>query len=232
MADQEQGSLYDAEHHIRYLKLDYLQRILKVDNPQAVQASVAYASVLNEIGVTAENYPLFLEVLNTNNKWVIDGLTEGMDLDQFFKPVIPTYYIVQQIFSLFTKKRRNELNEKTMRILLAYLLMIYREPHRGYEMYPLSIPDVNNMAKHIREDRGEDDHINHHSLEILRYLNEMNELSGYKELGEKVDIATQAGKIRSCFYDTKRTLRNALTEVLLEEGTPQPGIQPEYIYAG
>jgi hypothetical protein len=229
MAEQE--SLYDAEKHIRYLKLDYLQRILKVDKPQAVQAAMTYASVLNEIGVTAENYPLFLEVLNTNNRWVIDGLTEGMDLDQVFKPVIPSYYIIQQIFSLFANKRRYELNEKTMQILLSYLQMIYREAHRGYEMYPLSIPDVNNMAKHIREDRGDDDPINSHILEILRYLNEMNELSAYKELGEKVDIATQAGKIRSCFYDTKRSLRNAITDVLLEEGNPQDGIPPEYIYA-
>jgi hypothetical protein len=59
----------------------------------------------------------------------------------------------------------------------------------------------------------------------------MNELSAYKELGEKVDIATQAGMIRSCFYDTKRSLRNAITDVLLEEGSPQAGIRPEYIYA-
>lgn len=228
----QENSLYDAEQHIRYLELDYLRRILRVDSPKAVNAAVTYASVLNEIGVNAENYPLFLEVLNTDNKWVVEALTEGRDLDQFFRPVVPTYYIVQQIFELFTRKRRYELQENTLRILLGYLLIIYREPHRGYEMYPLSIPDLNNLAKHIREESGESDDINARILEILRYINDMNELSQYKNIEEeRVDVASQAGKIRSSFYDTKRTLRSALTDVLLQEGTPQDGIPPEYVYA-
>lgn len=227
----QENSLYDAEQHVRYLKLDYLQRMLRVDSSQAVTAAVAYASVLNEIGVNAENYPLFLELLNTNNRWVIEALAEGADLDEFFRPVIPTYYIVEQIFELFTQKRRHELNVNIQRILLGYLLMIYREPHRGYEVYPLSIPDVNNLAKHIREDAGENDAVNLRILEILRYINEMNELSEFKQIEqERVDIASQAGKIRSSFYDTKRTLRSALTDVLLEEGSPQDGIPPQYVY--
>jgi len=225
-------NLYDAQYHIRFLKLDYLQRVLKVDNPQAVQAAATYAAVLNEIGINSENYPLFLEVLNTNNKWVIDALTDGRDLNQFFEPVVPTYYIIQQIFALFKKKRKNELNAKTLRILLGYLKIIYREPHRGYEMYPLSISNLNHMAKNLKEDQGEDEPINVLILEILRYINEMNELSAYKDLGEKVDIATQAGKLRSCFYDTKRALNNALSGPLLEEGAPQDGVQPDYIYTG
>ena len=229
---KNETDLYDADYHIRVLKLDYLARALEVDGPQAVQAASSYASVLNEIGVNAENYPLFLEVLNTNNKWVIDSLVEGKDLNNFFQPVIPTYYIVNQIFELFAHKLKHELNKKTLQILLGYLRIIYRDPHRGYEIYPLSIPDVNHMAKNLDENKGEDDPINGLILELLRYISEMNELSQFKELGERVDIATQAGKIRTCYFDTKRALRNALSDVLLEEGTPQDGVQPEYIYTG
>jgi|SRR6056297_246233 len=228
---KKESVFYDADYHIRFLKLDYLQRLLRVDGPQATHASITYALVLNEIGVNSENYPLFLEVLNTNNRWVIEALTEGKDLNKFFEPVIPTYYIVQQIFSLFAKKRRQELNKTTLQILLGYLQIIFKDPHRGYEVYPLSISDLNHMAKNLDESKEENDPINNLILEILRYINEMNELSAYKDLGERVDIATQAGKTRSCFYDTKRNLSNALSGALLEDGVPEDGIKPEYIYA-
>ena len=229
----ENQSLYDTKQHLDFLKLDYLQRIMEVESPQAVQAAAAYASALNEIGVNADNYPLFFEVINTNNDWVIDNLTEGKDLETFFTPVIPTYYIIQQLFELFSKKLRYELNEKIMRMLLGYLRLVYADPHHGFELYPVTIPDVNHMTKHLREKKGEDEPVNRLILELLRSLNQMNELSSYRnERVEKVDVASQAGKLRSCFFDTKREMRNAISDVLLQEGKPEPGVKPEYLYAG
>ena len=211
-------SLYDAVSHIRFLKLSYLERALRVDSPQAVQAALTYASYLNEIGINAENYPLFLEVMHTNNKWVIDALTEGADLDTFLDPVIPTYHIVGQIFRLFTGLKRGQLNRKVIQIFLGYLKKVYREPHSGYEVYTLSIPDLNNMSKNLNEDQSDEDPVNSLILDILRNINEMNELSAYKNLGERAEIASQAGKIRSNFFDTKRQLKYALSAVLLEQG--------------
>jgi hypothetical protein len=214
------------------LKLSYLKRILAADNPQASQAAITYAAYLNEIQPNAENYPLFLEVLGVQNRWAIDALTENADLENFLDAVVPTYYLVQQIFELFSNAKRGELYPKVLIILLGYLRKVYRQPERGYEVYPLTIPDLNNMAKFLNEEQPHTDPINNLLLAVLRDINGLNELAEYKDVAEEAEIATQAGRIRSDYFDVARTLQQSLTNVLLEPGVETDGVPPEYLYGG
>ena len=51
-----------------------LQQLMAARTPEAVEAAVSYARFLRMSGLTSENYPLFLKMLEIENHWVLDEL--------------------------------------------------------------------------------------------------------------------------------------------------------------
>lgn len=61
--------------------------ILACRTTEAVEAAITYARFLNKTGLTAENYPLFIKVLEIGNHWVIDALIGTRDPFLFFSSI-------------------------------------------------------------------------------------------------------------------------------------------------
>ena len=53
-----------------------LQGIFGCRSTEAVEASITYARYLSSVGITPENYPVFLKMLEVANHWVIDALND------------------------------------------------------------------------------------------------------------------------------------------------------------
>lgn len=214
------------EEAIDELKVKYLLEILGVNSKEAVTACYAYASYLNKWGVHPDNFFLFLEVMGVPSQWAVDALTNEKDLIEFLEPVIPNYFIVENTFKLLYDHKKGTLHEKVLVIITGLLKRVYKEPTEGYELYPITVSDLNHMAKHLIENSNGGD-INKNILSILSCLSKLVE---YEKSGPKYDIAKQAAKIRMNFFDSRRSLEYSLTEVLLEEETYVQGDKPEYIY--
>ena len=83
-----------------------LQGIFQCRTTEAVEAAITYARFLSTVGITPENCPLFLKILEIENHWVIDALIGERDPFLLLSAVQPNAYIVNRIFAMMTKFTR------------------------------------------------------------------------------------------------------------------------------
>jgi hypothetical protein len=188
-----------------------LQGILGCRTTEAVEAAITYAKFLCSIGITAENYPVFLKMLEIENHWVIDALIGDRDPFLMFSPVQPNRYIVNRIFAMMTKWHKGGIYIKNLSVILGVLQSVYSSPKDGYRIYPLSIADLNALGKHLKKDNGQDDPLNRVILEIMDHLSEL-EGQGDTDLEE---VAIQASAIRNAFFDNRKQMEDVIPPVLL-----------------
>lgn len=218
-----------SENFVNYLKIKFINEVLEAKNQKSANALVAYATFLNKEGINRENYPLYLKIIESNNKYAIDMILEGYEPESYLDFIVPNPYIVKTIFSIFNSLKSNEMYVKSLRIFCGILIKVYTSAEEGYILYPPTIPDVNNLAKFLDESKDQDFELNRDILDILMSLTELDNI-GETDLDKK-NIARQAGRIRSDFFDSKRSLLQSLTGVILEKvENPSYGIPPEYIY--
>lgn len=209
-------------------KLRYLSEIGKVEHEQSVLAAVSYASYLNHWGLHPDNYVLFFRAMEVPNRYVIDALTEGRDLEHMLDAVAPSHGLIDQVFNLLGFNKRGGIYEKVLIILLGFLNKVYRSPQDGYDIYAPNVEQINDLAKFLDEEKGHSFPVNRIMLDILKHLGELDENS--KE-GPKYDMAKHCGKIRSNFLDSTRRLEQSIPEVLLQmDPNFTDGIQPPYSY--
>ena len=218
-----------TQEYIDYLKHVYINEIMKGDNPRASTALVTYATFLNKLGINGDNYPLYLKILETNNKYAIDALLEGHDLENYLDCVVPNYFLIERIFNIFSIYKRNEIYKKTLRVLLGFLIKVYTSPEEGYQLYPPTIADINNLGKLLNEEEDQDEELNRDVLDILMFISDLD--TPHETDPDKKEVARQAGRIRSDFFDAQRKLEQSITETILEKADKVfLGAPPEYIY--
>lgn len=218
-----------TQEYIDYLKYTYINEILKAENKKAANALVSYATFLNKRGINSDNYPIYLKILETNHKYAIDALLEGHDVENYLDCVVPNYYLIERIFNIFSIYKRNEIYKKTLRVLFGFLIKVYASPEEGYKLYQPTVADINNLGKLLNEEEDQDEELNRDILDILMYISELDK--PHETDPEKKEIARQAGRIRSDFFDAKRKLELSITETILEKAEKVSlGIPPEYIY--
>jgi len=188
-----------------------LQGIFGCRTTESVEAAVTYAKFLSSIGITAENYPVFLKMLEIENHWVIDALIGERDPFLMLSPVQPNRYIVNRIFAMMTKWHKGGIYSKNLSVILGVLQSVYSSPKDGYRIYPLSIADLNALGKHLKKENGQDDPLNRVILEILDHLSEL-EGQGNTDLEE---VAIQASAIRNAFFDNRKQMEDVIPPVLL-----------------
>ena len=188
-----------------------LQGIFGCRTTEAVEAALTYARFLSSVGITPENYPVFLKMLEIENHWVIDALINKRDPFLFLSPVQPNKYIVKRIFAMMTKWRKGGIYSKNLSVILGVLQSVYSSPNDGYRIYPLTIADVNALGKHLNKEKRQDDPLNRVILEILENLSEL-ESSDNTEMEE---IAIHASAIRNAFFDNRKEMSEVIPPVLL-----------------
>jgi hypothetical protein len=192
-----------------------LQQLMAARTPEAVGAAVSYARFLRKSGLSSENYPLFLKMLEIENHWVLDELIGERDPFLLLSTIPPNGYIVSKSFQLLTKWRAGGIYPKTRAIVLGVLQNAYSSPKDGYKIYPLSIADVDNLGKHLEQEKGQDDPQNRCILDILEKISLLEGLQ-WDDLME--GVARQAIRIRSNFFDNTKMLEDCIPQVLMVRG--------------
>jgi hypothetical protein len=218
-----------TEEYINFLKNQFITEILRGENQFTVSALVAYAHFLNRNGINSDNYPLYLKIFESNNRYAIDALLDTHDLEHYLDCVAANSYIVKNFFTIFSSFKRNEIYEKTLRVMFGFLMKVYESPEAGYRLYQPEISDINNLGKILDDTRDQDDELNRDILDILMYISDLD--TPHTTDPVQREVARQAGRIRSDFFDHKRTLNQAIVDSMLErERNVSFGIAPKYIY--
>jgi hypothetical protein len=188
-----------------------MQGIFSCRAPEAVEAAVTYARYLSTVGITPDNYPLFLKMLEIENHWVIDALIGNRDPFLLLSSVQPNEYIVSRIFAMMTRWHKGGIYPKNLSVILGVLQSVYSSPKDGYRIYRLRIADVNALGKHLDKEKGQDDPLNRVILEILDKISALED-AGNSEMEE---IAIHASGIRNAFFDSKKRMEEVIPPVLL-----------------
>jgi hypothetical protein len=200
-----------TEEHITGTETHLLQGIFGCRTTEAVEASITYARFLSSSGITPENYPVFLRMLEIENRWVVDALIGGRDPFLLLSPVQPNKYIVDRIFAMMTRWHKGGIYHKNLSVILGVLQSVYSSPRDGYSIYPLTIANLNALGKHLDKEAGQDDPLNRVILEILDKLGDL-ESTDNREMEE---VAIHAAAIRQAFFDDRRRMEDAIPPVLL-----------------
>jgi len=199
------------DDQISEIENNLLQGILGCRTTEAVEAAVTYAKFLSSVGITPDNYPLFLKMLEIENHWVIDALVANRDPFLMLSPVQPNKFIVNKIFAMLTKWRKGGIYSTNLSVILGVIQTVYSSPTNGYRIYPLSIADLNALGKHLNKEHGQDDPLNRVILDILENL---SDLEG-KEDSEMEEIAIHASSVRNAFFDDRKEMEDVIPPVLL-----------------
>ena len=200
-ADQ---SIFRVENHI-------INNIFACRTTDAVEAAITYSAFLRRSGLTNENYPLFLKLLEMDNHFVIDSLLGTTDPFLFLTPIQPTKHLVSTCFRLLTNWHPGGIYPKTLAIVLGSLQAAYSYAKDGYRIHKVTINDVNNLGKHLNKEKGQDESVNRAILDILDRL---ASLEGQGD-DEMELLARQCNIIRGNYFDKRRKMEDAIPQVLL-----------------
>lgn len=214
---------------VGYLKYRAITEILDAKTPQAASALWAYASFLNTLGITSDTYPIYITLLASNNRYAVDALLDGHEPERYLDCVVPNPYIVKAVFETFGTLKANEIYEKSLRVFFGFLSKVYFAAEEGYQMYPVTIAHVNSLGKFLDESKDQDWPLNRGILDVLANIAELDK--PHETDVDKRNVAAQAGRIRSDFFDHTRRLSQSITEVILQRATsPSFGVAPDHIY--
>lgn len=188
-----------------------LQGIFGCRSTEAVEAAVTYARFLNSVGITPENYPVFLKMLEIANHWVIDALIGERDPFLLLSSVQPNRYIVERCLAMMTRWHKGGIYSKNLSVIMGVLQSVYSSPREGYRIYPLTIADTNAVGKHLHKMKGQDDPLNRAILEVLEKISDLED-AGDAQMEE---VAIHAAAIRNAFFDDRKRMEDVIPPVLL-----------------
>ena len=232
--DVVRGIAYD-DSQIAEIEDRLLHGIFGCRTTEAVEAAITYANYLSSVGITPENYPVFLRMLEIENHWVVDALIGDRDLFLLLSGVQPNKYIVGRILAMMTRWHKGGIYPKNLSVILGVLQSVYSSPRDGYRIYPLSIADINAIGKHLSKEKGQDDPLNRAILEVLEKISDLED-AGNPEMEE---VAIHASAVRNAFFDDRKKIEEVIPPVLLvsiedrKEVPPrrQVGLTPDTIGA-
>jgi hypothetical protein len=188
-----------------------LQGVFGCRSTEAVEAAITYAQFLSSVGITPENYPVFLRMLEIENHWVIDSLIGERDPFLLLSGVQPNKYIVGRILAMMTRWHKGGIYAKNLSVILGVLQSVYSSPRDGYRIYPLSIADANAIGKHLDKEKGQDDPLNRAILEVLDKIAALED----SENAEMEEVAIHTSSIRNAFFDDRKRMEDVIPPVLL-----------------
>lgn len=208
-----------SQEEIEKIENFLLQQILHCSTSAAVEACITYARFLNLTGITNENYPLFIKVLEVGNHWVIDALIGDRDPFLFLSSIQPNSNILESCFKILTEKHPGELYPKSLSVILGVLQATYNVPEDGYNIFGLSIYELNTLGKHLNEEIGQEDSLNRVILDIMHKIAQLKGQLGIVGLTgvdrDKEELAIHANEVMSHFYDDTKRLFQIIPQVLL-----------------
>lgn len=219
---REGGEVAATEARIHEIENKMLQGILACRTTEAVEAAVTYARFLSSSGITPENYPVFLQMLEIENHWVIDALIGERDPFLLLSPVQPNRFIVGRLLAMMTRWHKGGIYHKNLSVILGVLQSVYSSARDGYRIYPLTIADCNAIGKHLDKGKGQDDPLNRAILEVLEKIAHLEDVADR----EMEEVAIHAASIRNAFFDDRKKMDDVIPPVLLVTTQGRNEIEP------
>jgi len=192
--------------------LSLFRNITLCNSREGVDAVFVIARFLDAEGINENNFLLFLLILETNNSFVIDGLTGKRNPFLLFSSINPSWFMLKETFRILAQFKRNEICEKGLLSFLGIIQNAYKSSNFGFSLYELSISDVYNIGKYLDKKKGQDDKANILLLSIL--LDIYNVGINNKKMRIK-RVAIMANSIRMAFFDERKDMSDAIPDVLL-----------------
>lgn len=189
-----------------------LQGISGAITSEQVESSTTFANYLNHVGINTNNYRLFLKLIETNNKWIVDALIGKKRPDLLFTSLKPNPFLIDKAFQLLTSWHPGQIYEKVLLAVLGIIQYVYYKPDDGYRIYPIEISDINNLGKFLDESNDQYHEVNEIILEIL------DRLAGLGEHSVEVErsiVAKHSYNIRIAYFDHTKKLVDIIPKVLL-----------------
>src|SRR6056297_926309 len=231
MDEQREKVIGDAwtREAIMDVEINIIEIMIGCRTVEAVESSISYARFLRMSGLTSDNYPLFLRLLEVENHWVIDSLIGEKDPFLLLSSIHPNNYLILSSFKLLTNWHPGGIYPKTLAIILGVLQAAFSSPKDGYRIYNVSINDVNNLGKHLNKELGQEDPNNRVILDILDRL---GFLAGTTDDSNIEQMARQANSIRTYFFDKRKKMEEIIPQVLLVKSDYiAKEITPEKLFA-
>ena len=195
-------------------KLLILNGIMGASTEAEVESGVFFARYLSGVGINPYNYGLFLRVLETNNKYIVDALIGPRDPRLLFAIIKPNYSLLEKAFQIITFRRPGQIYSKTLLAAMGIIEYSYHDANDGYKIYPLDISDINNIGKYLDQGKNQYDLINETALDILFRISEMGSIE-YKF--EKSLLAKHAHGIRMAYFDNTKRLTDIIPQLLMTQ---------------
>lgn len=211
-AKQELDESIWTSASIREVEIGILENIIGCRTVESVEAAISYSHFLSLSGLSPENYPLFMKLLEVENHWVIDALVRNKDPFLLLSPIPPNSYLMLESFKLLTNWHPGGIYPTTLSIVLGILQAAYSSPKDGFKIYRVSIGDVNNLGKHLNKETGQEDPNNRVILDILDRL---GSLAGTSTDEDMEQMARQGNNIRTYFFDKRKKMEDIIPQVLL-----------------
>ena len=210
---------------------DTLLEIIECKDIRASSALYAYANFLNRKKISYDHIPLYLKILKTNNQYAIDALFRGYVPVKYFDFIrVPNVYVLKGMFEILELYQKNNLSRQTLKSFSGFFRRVYRNAAEGFRNYQLTVGDVNSLGKYLDEQKTQSYSFNRDILDILFFFSEMDHSKNSSP--EMRAVARHASRIRSDFFDQKRSLVRSMTDnILMKSPDDGPGISPERAFA-
>jgi hypothetical protein len=201
-----------------------LEGLFSCSTPLQVEAATGFARYLSSAGITNANHQLFLRLLETNNRWVVDALIGPRDPRLLFSSIRLTTGLVARAFLLLSAWHPGQIYEKVLQAVLGIIECAYYQPDDGYQIYRLRIADLNSLGKFLDEGRDQFDPNND---VLLSALDRITQMGAYEGNQRKHVLAKHAFDIRIAYFDNRKRCLDVIPQLLMvrlerEQGEIQP----------
>ena len=201
------------EEDLFKLQVQAVSRFLKVDSPFAVEASVEFAQYLSSKGLDGDNYPLFLEILRDENRYVTEALIGKDKAFDLFTKVQPNPYILGFCLQMLRAYSPGGVHDLTLEMIFGILYRSYHSAKEGHALYPLAIEDINAVGKFLDKTKDQNDPINRFILDILADIAEYRSINAEDPVVDK--NSGHATAIRNAFFDRRRAMDSVMPPEIL-----------------
>jgi hypothetical protein len=202
-----------TEDELYKLQVQAVTTFMKVETPAAVEASIEFARHLNALGLNGDNYPLFLEILRNENRFVVEALIGKEKAFDMFLKVQPNPYIIGFCFQVLRAYQPGGVYDLTLELIFGILYRTYHSAKEGHALYRLTIEDVNSVGKFLNKSKDQTDPINRFILDILADIAEYRSINNEDPSVDK--NSSHATSIRNAFFDRRRDMSSVMPPEIL-----------------
>lgn len=229
MSKKNQFALSDADKRLIKDNALYIRQALFSCATEAqVECAIGFARFLSSSGLNGENYWLFLRLVMTNNKWVLEEILRGREPRLLFSTIKPSKELVEAAFQTLYSYHPQEIIPGALEAILGVVENCYFDPDDGYRIRKLTITDINALGKFLDKDKPQDQPGNRLILQILDRIAGLNE---YYQEQDKSVLSKHAFDVRFAYFDSRRRLVDAIPHPLLAKVRGHNPADPEADFA-